>query len=50
MVQTAELIEPDRQRHAQYSALYEAYVRAYEGLQQSGAFAQLARFQQAAKD
>ncbi len=45
MVKLAGQIEPDPQRHAQYEELYQAYVKAYEGLTASGAFAALARIQ-----
>ena len=34
--------EPDPDRHQLYEEMYAAYVKAYEGLQSSGAFAALA--------
>lgn len=43
MVKPSGLIEPDPRRHELYTNLYEAYVKAYEGLDQSGTFAALAR-------
>jgi xylulokinase len=45
MVQVSGQIEPDARRHACYERMYEAYVRAYEGLSSSGTFAALARIQ-----
>ena len=46
LVQPAGVIEPAPQRQQLYADLYQAYVRAYEGLQQSGTFGCLARLQQ----
>ncbi len=46
MVHVADRIEPDPKRHQRYEDLYRAYVQAYEGLTNSGAFASLARIQQ----
>ncbi len=45
MVQVAGEIEPDMGCHQIYEELYEAYVKAYEGLNQGGAFAKLAAIQ-----
>ena len=45
MVKPASLIEPAADRHQLYCALYQAYVKAYQGLQQSGTFACLSRLQ-----
>ncbi|NQT38887.1 MAG: hypothetical protein HQ581_15430 [Planctomycetes bacterium] len=45
MVQVAGRIDPDPQRHRRYEDLYRAYVQAYEGLNNSGAFDTLARIQ-----
>jgi xylulokinase len=45
MVRPSSMIEPDPQRCRLYSDLYEAYVRSYEGLQESGAFGAIARLQ-----
>ncbi len=45
MVHVADRIEPDPDRHQRYDELYHAYVRSYEGLNNSGAFESLARFQ-----
>ena len=38
-------IEPDPVRHRRYEEMYEAYVKTYEGLAESGAFDLLARIQ-----
>ena len=46
MVHVADRIEPDPKRHQRYDDLYRAYVQAYEGLSNSGAFRSLARIQQ----
>jgi xylulokinase len=46
MVRIAGDIEPSRENHALYEDIYQAFVRAYEGLDQGGAFASLARIQQ----
>jgi len=45
MVRPRAVIDPDPQRARRYADLYQAYVAAYEGLQQSGAFRALARLQ-----
>lgn len=45
MVHVAGQIEPDPARHQLYEELYAAYVKAYEGLHSSGAFAALAGIQ-----
>jgi len=45
MVHVADRIEPDQERHQRYEELYRAYVQTYEGLNNSGAFDSLARFQ-----
>jgi len=45
MVRVSETIEPDASRHRLYTDLYGAYVKAYEGLAQGGAFAALAALQ-----
>jgi xylulokinase len=50
MVQPAGLIEPNAQCQRRYSDLYAAYVRAYEGLQQSGTFSCLADLQRSPAD
>lgn len=48
MVHPAGSLEPDAKRHQRYSELYQAYVRAYQGLQESGTFKALAEFQRSA--
>jgi xylulokinase len=45
MVRPQAVIEPRLEYSQRYSDLYQAYVLAYEGLQQSGAFQALARMQ-----
>jgi len=45
MVRVDETIEPDAARHRLYTDLYGAYVKAYEGLAQGGAFAALSALQ-----
>ncbi len=45
MVKVAGRTDPDPQRHGRYEELYQAYVQAYEGLADSGAFDTLARIQ-----
>jgi xylulokinase len=45
MVQPRGQVDPDPGRHRLYGELYEAYVRAYDGLAQSGTFAALAELQ-----
>ncbi len=45
MVHPCGQLEPDPDRHRLYNELYEAYVRAYQGLDQSGTFAALAALQ-----
>jgi xylulokinase len=45
MVQPRGQVDPDPGRHRLYGELYEAYVRAYQGLAQSGTFAALADLQ-----
>ncbi len=49
MVHVAGQIEPDPRRHELYEEMYAAYVKAYEGLQTSGAFAALANIQAAGR-
>lgn len=46
MVRPSCAIDPDSSRHALYGELYQAYVKAYDGLQAGGAFAAIARLQQ----
>lgn len=50
MVKPAALVEPSPGRHQLYSELYEAYVRAYHGLQESGTFAALSQLQKTPKE
>lgn len=45
MVRVAAQVEPDAARHARYTEMYRAYVKAYEGLNASGAFAAIAASQ-----
>jgi xylulokinase len=45
MVQVANRVEPNMQNHAVYEDMYQAYVRAYEGLALYGAFDKLAQIQ-----
>ncbi len=45
MVHPSGQLDPDPGRHRLYSELYAAYVRAYQGLDQSGTFAALAELQ-----
>ena len=45
MVHPCGQLDPDPVRHRLYGELYEAYVRAYQGLDQSGTFAALAALQ-----
>jgi len=45
MVHVSGQIEPDPGCHACYERMYEAYVKAYEGLADSGTFGALARIQ-----
>jgi xylulokinase len=46
MVTVAGDIEPNRENHERYEESYGAFVRAYRGLDESGAFAALARIQE----
>ncbi|MBL7133639.1 MAG: carbohydrate kinase [Phycisphaerae bacterium] len=46
MVRIAGDVEPSPENHALYEDIYQAFVRAYQGLDQGGAFASLARIQQ----
>ncbi len=45
MVHVADRIEPCAENHRRYDELYQAYVKAYEGLAGGGAFAALAQIQ-----
>ena len=45
MVRPRSLVEPDPIRHRLYGELYDAYLRAYQGLVHSGTFAALAELQ-----
>ena len=45
MVHVDEQLEPSAERHALYSELYDAYVKAYQGLAEGGAFDKLAALQ-----
>ena len=45
MVRVSGCIEPDPARHRRYEEMYDAYVKAYEGLAKSGCFDSLARIQ-----
>jgi hypothetical protein len=45
MVRVNQMIEPDPGRHRLYTDLYGAYVKAYEGLANGGAFDALAAMQ-----
>jgi len=45
MVKVAGEVEPDMERHKRYEQMYEAYVKAYEGLSSSGTFKALAGIQ-----
>lgn len=46
MIRPRATIEPNPQHAARYADLYQAYVQAYQGLQQSGLFTHLARLQE----
>jgi xylulokinase len=45
MVRVAAQVEPNAERHSRYTEMYQAYVKAYEGLAAGGAFAALAAVQ-----
>ena len=45
MVQVADHIEPNMANHTVYEEMYDAYVKAYEGLSQNGAYNQLSEIQ-----
>ena len=45
MVRVGTPVDPDPARHQRYEEMYQAYVKTYEGLSQSGAFDALARIQ-----
>lgn len=45
MVRVAGQVEPDAAAHALYGEMYEAYVKAYQGLCDSGTFAAIHRIQ-----
>jgi xylulokinase len=45
MVHPSGALEPDPARHRLYNELYQAFVKAYEGLHASGAFTDAANFQ-----
>jgi xylulokinase len=45
LVQVTGELEPNMKNHAVYEEMYQAYVKAYEGLASSGAFDQLAKIQ-----
>ena len=46
MVRAGGEIEPNRENHELYQDLYQAFTRAYQGLDKEGAFAALARIQE----
>ena len=45
LVEVTDQIEPNLENHRVYEEMYQAYVKAYEGLTKSGAFDQLAKIQ-----
>jgi xylulokinase len=45
MVHVTDRIEPNPENHRRYEQLYQAYRQAYQGLDNSGAFATLAQIQ-----
>jgi len=47
MVEVTDTLEPNMENHKVYEEMYQAYVKAYEGLAGSGAFDQLAKVQAA---
>jgi xylulokinase len=47
MVEVTGTVEPNMEHHKVYEEMYQAYVKAYEGLAGSGAFDQLAKVQSA---
>ncbi len=47
MVEVTGMVEPNMENHKVYEEMYLAYVKAYEGLTNSGAFDQLAKVQSA---